>query len=343
VIPVSLGWHTTNVIGVVVALTILVAALVAWRRPEMSPESSTARTAAFGVVWFLVAISPVSNALFLSGVLLAERTLYLPSVGLAAVTGWLCLRLARDRPRGAWVLLLGALGLGSLKTWTRTPTWFNNPTVFAHLIGDNPHAGRSQWILGDEFLRLGSESSALRAYSASIGILGQDYQLLTEISKRLMGVQRYRTAEFLLSQARESDPTFPLAPALITLVRAESGDPVGTERYAREALGLYGTDGVRWHLLAWSLAAQGRWDEAAQVRARAEEESAGGFWQSWMYLAYVRRHDGDASGASAAIDSAWSRVATDIGRAALDSARMTEFGLPTLLGVGTGDGDAGVH
>ena len=39
--------------------------------------------------------------------------------------------------------------------WTRTPTWCNNPTVFAHLIGDNPHSGRSQWILGDEYLRLG--------------------------------------------------------------------------------------------------------------------------------------------------------------------------------------------
>jgi hypothetical protein len=330
VIPVSMGWHLTNVMGVVVAITILVAALVAWRRPAMTSTSVTARAAAFGVVWFVIAISPTSNGLFLSGVLLAERTLYLPSVGLAAATGWLIVRLSRDRPRGAWVLLVVALALGSVKTWTRSPTWLDNPTVFAHLIGDNPHSGRSQWILGDEFLRIGSESSALRAYSASIGILGQDYQLLTEISMRLIGIERYRVAEFLLKQAQAADSTFPLAPALIASVRAERSDAVGTEGPAREALGMLDTDGVRWHLLAWSLAAQGRFEEAAQARGRAEEESMPGFWQAWMYLAYVGWEAGDSEGAYAAIDSAWARVATETGRAALDSVRVSEFGLPTF-------------
>lgn len=329
VIPVSMGWHLTNVLGVVVAVVILVAALVAWRRPDMSSRSVTSRAAAFGVVWFLIAISPVSNGLFLSGVLLAERTLYLPSVGLAAASGWLIVRLSRDRPRGAWVLLVAALALSSVRTWTRTPTWLDNPTVFAHLIGDNPHSGRSQWILGDEFLRIGSEASALRAYSAAIGILGQDYQLLTEIGMRLIGRERYRVAEFLLSQAQAADSTFPLAPAMIATIRAEQGNAIGTEGPARQALEILDTDGARWHLLAWSLAAQGRWQDAEQARSRAEEESMPGFWQQWMYLAYTRREAGDTSGALAAIDSAWSRVATETGRGALDSVRVTEFGLET--------------
>ena len=330
VIRVSMGWHLTNILGVTVAMIILVAALVAWRGPDMSPGSVSARAAGFGVVWFLIAISPVSNALFLSGVLLAERTLYLPSVGLAAATGWLVVRLARDRPRGIWVLFAGAIVASSVHTWNRTPTWYDNSIVFATLIGDSPQSGRSQWILGDEFLRLGSESAALRAYSASIGILGQDYQLLTEISRRLVGIERYRLAEFLLEQAKEADPDLPLADGLITLVRAERGDAVGTEQAARDALAHTEGDWIR-HLLAWSLAEQGRWDEARQVRARADATSAAGFWQQWMYLAHVRRRDGDLPGALEAIDSAWSRVATDTGRAALDSVRVAEFGLDPLL------------
>ena len=40
----------------------------------MTAGSDSARVAGFGVVWFIIAISPISNALFLSGVLLAERT-----------------------------------------------------------------------------------------------------------------------------------------------------------------------------------------------------------------------------------------------------------------------------
>ena len=261
--------------------------------------------------------------------------MYLPSVGLAAATGWLVIRLARDRPRAARAGLVLVLVLGGVRTWTRTPAWHSNPTVFANLIGDHPQSGRSQWILGDEFLRVEAESEALRAYSASIGILGQDYQLLTEIAMRLIGTERYRLSEFLLRQAIAEDSSFTLAPALVAVLRAEQADPVGTERFARMAIARAEDDGVRWHLLAWALAAQGRWDEAEQARERAEAEIDTGFWQSWMYLAYVRRHDGNQSGALAAVDSAWERVATDVGRVALDSVRVADFGLPPMLDRGS--------
>jgi hypothetical protein len=295
--------------------------------------------AAFGVVWFLVTISPVSNTLFLSGVLLAERTLYLPSVGLAAATGWLIMRLARERPRASWVLLVAALALGSVRTWTRNPHWLSNSTVFAHMIGDNPHSGRSQWVLGDEFLRLESEPAALRAYSAAIGLLGQDYQLLTEISARLIRIERFRTAEFLLTQAWDADPSFPLAPALLAIIRAEHGDEEGAELNARRSLAIRDADPTSKHLLAWSLARQGRWEEAAVLRAEVEAEVMTGIWQQWMYDAYVLRRAGDTQGAEEAVDSAWARVATETGREALDAARVAEFGLPSLLGDRT-DGEA---
>ena len=101
VIPVSVSWHAANLTGVVLALGILTLALLVWRRGATETGRDMARIAGFGAGWFLLAISPVSNVFFVSGVLLAERTLYLPSVGLAAVTGWLFLRLARQRPRGA--------------------------------------------------------------------------------------------------------------------------------------------------------------------------------------------------------------------------------------------------
>ena len=332
VIPVSMEWHLTNTVGVVVALLLLGASLASWRRPVMEPGSMTARAAGFGVVWFVIAISPVSNTLFLSGVLLAERTLYLPSVGLAIATGWLVVRWAEVRPRVPWVLLILALTLFSVRTWTRNPHWRDNAHVFAHMIGDNPHSGRSQWILGDEFLRIRAEREALRAYAAAIGVLGQDYQLLTEIAMRLMGIQRYGVAEFLLRQAQEVDSTFPLAPALIATIRAEQGDAQGTEAYAREALDLLETDTVRRHLLAWSLAAQGRWEEAERERARADAERPAGFWHQWVYLAYTRQREGDREGALAAFDTARARVATDVGRASLDSIGVYDFGVGPLTG-----------
>jgi hypothetical protein len=263
--------------------------------------------------------------------------MYLPSVGLAAGTGWLVLRWAADRPRAARVALGAALVLLTARTWTRNPTWQDNPHVFATLIGDSPHSGRSQWILGDEFLRLDNpdaERSALRAYSAAIGMLGQDYQLLTQIATRLVPTERFRLIEFLLQQALAEKPRFPNAPALLAIVRSEEGDAPGTERYARLSIELLPKDAARWHLLAWSLAAQGRWDEAIAARETAESQASNTLriWQQWLYLAYLRRHEGDSAGATAALDSAWAVVATDTGKQVIDSVRVSQFGLPALLG-----------
>jgi len=52
--------------------------VMAWRRQ---------RSEAFGLGWIAIAFLLVSNLLFSDGVLLAERTLYLPSVGLALAAG----------------------------------------------------------------------------------------------------------------------------------------------------------------------------------------------------------------------------------------------------------------
>jgi tetratricopeptide (TPR) repeat protein len=331
-LPVSLGWHATNVLGVVLALLVLTLALVAWRKGELTPDSLGGRAAAFGVVWFVVAISPVSNALFLTGQLLAERTLYLPSVGLAAATGWLVMRLARDRPRAAWVGLVLAVSLASARTWTRSPTWRDNPTLFTTLLAEHPQSGRSQWILGDAHLRQNRLPEAMLAYRVAIDLLGPNYQLLTEIGTKLVNVQRFRAAEVLLRQALAEQPRFGLAPSLLAYVRAEHGDAVGTERYARMSLARAPDDVTRHYMLAWALAAQGRWAEARGARTRAEELAPSTIWQRYVHDAWSSAHGGDTSAARVMADSALSAAFTSVGRAFVDSVRVADFGLAPKLG-----------
>lgn len=326
VIPISFGWHVENVLGVSLAITILILSLVAWRRRPVSREHDTERAAAFGIVWFMIAVSPTSNTLFLSGVLLAERTLYLPSVGLAAATGWLVVRLARDRRRLAWGGLTVAVLASSVRVWTRNPTWRDTPAVMETLLRDYPQSGRAQWILGDQFLFAGRVSQGLVSYRAAIDLLGTHYAMLTEISRRLMDVERYRAAEVLLRLAAGERPEFPLAYQILALVRSELGDAEGTERYARQSLELDPFDPTRLNLLAWSLAAQGRMAEAAEARERADEIGRSFFWQSHMYDAYAHWHAGDTARAYQALDSVAAWLATDVGRATVDSVKVAEFG-----------------
>ncbi len=115
-------------------------AIYAWRR---------APAVAMGLAWFVIAVSPVSNVFFASGVVLAERTLYLPSVGAAILVGWLANALASRlavaagpaRRRRVWgwrpgrlarawgvVGTLGGVGLlaFAVRSWTRTTVWHDD-------------------------------------------------------------------------------------------------------------------------------------------------------------------------------------------------------------------------
>jgi len=327
VIPISFGWNATNITGVVLALGILTSALAAWRRPSLTPGGSSARIAGFAVVWFLVTISPVSNALFLSGVLLAERTLYLPSVGLAALSGWLVLWLLRRRLRLAVGVLAGAVVLGSVRTWTRSPTWRDSESVFLTMLREQPHSGRSQWLLGDNFWVQGDTARALATYRHAVNLLGGHYRLHVEVARKLMTLDRYASAERLLDRVWREQPGRSLAPGLLASVRAELGDAAGAERYARLALREREWDPVRYHILAWALAAQGNWEEALEARAVADEQARGLFWQQWLYRAYEARRRGDEAEVRLAVDSAASYVRTGTGKAALDSILSQDFPL----------------
>jgi tetratricopeptide (TPR) repeat protein len=331
VIPVWTSWGVENALGAGLALLILLVSLLAWRRGPMSAGADAPRVTAFGVVWFMIAVSPVSNTLFLSGVLLAERTLYLPSVGLAAGTGWLAAHLYRERPRVAVLGVATLLLLGSVRTWTRNASWRDSVTMFTVLLEDVPQSGRSQWVLGDMAMTLGHPTDALRSYRVAIDLLGTDYQFITEISKRLLKEGHYRAAEGILRYAVVEHPEFPLAFSLLASSRAEHGDAPGAERYARRSLELSPGDAERLHLLAWSLAAQGRFDEAVDVRSRADREGPVGLWQQYMYRAYRLRAVGDSVGAYALLDSAWARVVSPIGQAALDSVTVSDFGQMSRL------------
>jgi tetratricopeptide (TPR) repeat protein len=334
VIPISSSWAVDNAVGVGLALAILSIALLAWRRPAMSASGLTARAAAFGVLWFVIAISPTSNTVILSGVLLAERVLYLPSVGLAAATGWLAVRLADERPKVA-VAFLVLIVLGSAaRTWTRNPTWYDSSHLFTRMIGDAPHSGRSQWVIGDQLVRAGRTSQALHSYRAAISLLGTSYHLITEIARNMVDQGYYQGGERLYSFAIRDDPEFPWAYRGMSASRAEQGDAVGTERWSRLALERQrpGADPGRHHLLAWSLAAQGRMAEAAEQRALGEETGGRAlFWQGYVYDAYALRSTGALDGAVAKLDTAWIVVRTGAGRRAIDSVRVSEFGLDSRL------------
>jgi hypothetical protein len=103
--------------------------VLAWRRGR--------KVEAWALGWIGIALSPVANLLFPVGVLVAERTLYLPSAGLALALGaWL----PAAAPR-AWPVVLGALVLAAgARTVDRVPVWRNELRVIESEFQDSPRS-----------------------------------------------------------------------------------------------------------------------------------------------------------------------------------------------------------
>lgn len=145
-LPVQTGFTLPVIIGLLILIVLVGVGLIGWRESREGWETRRAMAwgvAGFGALWFLVALSPVSNILVQIGTVFAERYLYIPSIGFCiaiAALGVLGVEQLRKKeslrviaaPAGAFVLALvvGAWGFaasqatdmwaGSVSLWNRT-------------------------------------------------------------------------------------------------------------------------------------------------------------------------------------------------------------------------------
>jgi hypothetical protein len=133
-IVLAAGITPLVVLGAALLAVIIACTIRSWRQ---------APVVAFGFVFFAVAISPVSNVLFPSGVVIAERTLYLPSVGAAILAGWLTQWALARRPASALALAAVMVVAFAVRTWTRTPIWHDNKTMTVAILSEQPESYRA--------------------------------------------------------------------------------------------------------------------------------------------------------------------------------------------------------
>jgi len=138
--------------------------IVAWRRGR--------RLEAFGLGWIGIAFLPVANILFPVGVVVAERTLYLPSVGLALAVGtWLGNLEAR---RYGALLTAAAIG-GGVRSAVRVPVWRTDASVTLSILEDSPRSYAGPARTGALLLASGESKKALAALQVAIGIFDRGH------------------------------------------------------------------------------------------------------------------------------------------------------------------------
>ena len=178
------------VIGFACLLLWAVLLVLAWRRQR--------RLEAYGLGWIAIAFLPVSNLLFSTGVLLAERTLYLPSVGLALAAGTALARLPPERLR---VVLVAVVLAGGIRSGLRTPVWHDDFSVTQSILEDSPNSYRGPARMAAIYQSHRQPAQALGALREAAKIYDRDPTLFVAAADAAITLGRPRLADTLLMRA----------------------------------------------------------------------------------------------------------------------------------------------
>jgi tetratricopeptide (TPR) repeat protein len=304
------GWGEPLVwVGLLIGVALAAVAWVSWKAD---------RWIAAGLLWFAAAVLPVSQVFFAAGVLLAERTLYLPSVALVFLLPPAVAALRRHpaalnqslAAAGALVLLMG------LRTWTRTPSWHSTRTVFEQMVRDHPNVWLVQWQAGDLLVLGGRVEEALPWYARAVEkVHGNHPGMNVAYASVLLDLGRLDEAEPLLRRTLELAPGLGAARMHLGSVLVQRG------RY-REALAVLApapgdaadpaTRDRLEHRRALAYDGLGQVDSALAVRQaalRAARGEASG--PAWFHYARLLALRGRPDEARAALDSTRARFAPE--------------------------------
>ena len=164
----------------------------AWRRGRMLEV--------FALGWIAIALFPVANLVVPVGVLIAERTLYLPSAGFViALAAWLD-RVAASR---LWLVLGIVVVAGAARTAWRVPRWRDDNSVTFSILEDSPRSYRGPQYAAQILQRARQPERALEYYRVAFSIYPKDSRLLIGAADAAFALGRRATADSLLRQAEQ--------------------------------------------------------------------------------------------------------------------------------------------
>ncbi len=248
----------------------------------------------------MITVSPVSNLLVRSDILLAERTLYLPSVGAAFAVAALASRLAEGRRASAWRIAVpvgAAIGLLFLaRTVDRNRSWADTHAMLTTLAIEHPEswlAPRREAIVARQ---AGDLPRSAAAYERAIEIAPDHDRLLVDAADVYDELGDARRAEELPSRTIELLPAHPQAYHRLAEQRLLRGEGRAAHAAALQGLARDADHPALWSLVSQSYVAKGDLEAAVGARCAAvarDSLSASG-WTRLAELLDAMHRAGDA-------------------------------------------------
>jgi hypothetical protein len=196
VLPARFGISIAAVVGVVVLVGI--PALALWCRRRAPAISFAAGVAALSYL-------PTANLFFSSGVILAERNLYLAAILPAALVGWFVTWLAARRGlRPAAVTVAIVVIACGWRSSARLPAWRDNRSQLVTLLTEHPEAYRAHGSAAAVLAGTGDTAGARREYQTADSLFPGDPYLDGARAIFLIGIGDTAAAAPLVSRGKRS-------------------------------------------------------------------------------------------------------------------------------------------
>ena len=179
-VDIAQGPSLVQLPGLLLLVGILGLAVVLWKRRGLGAIAS------FGIVWFCITLLPSSNFIIPAGIIISERTLFLPSLGallaIGALAVWIAQRIGSARSfalrrnlsvmsyAGAGIILIAAIA----RSASRTIIWHDNDRLFTQGVIDAPASYRAYYMLGARQFEAGDERNGERAYRHALKLFPYD-------------------------------------------------------------------------------------------------------------------------------------------------------------------------
>lgn len=228
VIPARGSFSLAAAFGAVLVIGIPV--LVVWCRRRAPAVAFTAALAALSYL-------PTANLLFPSGVVLAERNLYLAVALTAALVGlgleWALSRWGARPALTALGVVVLAYGARSL---TRLPAWRDNRSQLLTQLAEHPESYRAHLSAAAVLAGLRDTAGARREYRVADSLFAGDPHMDAARALYLVGLGDTTAAAPLVRRARGAMPHEPIALRAQFLLELARGDRAGALAVADSAV-----------------------------------------------------------------------------------------------------------
>ncbi|XP_045139720.1 protein O-mannosyl-transferase TMTC4 isoform X2 [Echinops telfairi] len=178
-----------------------------------SEDSHKRRILTLGLGFLVIPFLPASNLFFRVGFVVAERVLYLPSVGYCVLLTFAFGALSKHTKRKKLiaVLILGILILNMLRCMVRSAEWRSEEQLFRSALSVCPLNAKVHYNVGKNLADNGNQTAAIRYYREAVRLNPKYVHAMNNLGNILKERNELQEAEELLSLAVQIQPDFAAA------------------------------------------------------------------------------------------------------------------------------------